>query len=333
MTDTPRAPDRLNAAILRALLYADLFQFPMRAEEIHRQLLLVPATLAEVRERLERDPWLAERIARTGELFHLPGRTGLDARRARQEQATDALIAQHVTVLRLVSVLPYVRMVAFSGGTSRKNSIQDDDLDLFIVAEKGRAWTVYGLLVALARALGAREVLCANYLVDRVHVTVPDGGDLFTGHELMALKPLVGERWLQHMARENAWVEQLMPNAAVRGREALWQELPVEPMARRAMELALWPHWWLVEQTSRALFGRRLRRKAARAGRPDVLLRPGILKLHTTDNRGEIVTRYRDALEAAGVMEPNFERALGRRLRRRHAEAQGRGADTSRGTP
>ena len=310
-------PDALSAAILRALLYADLFDFPMRAAEIHRQLLLEPATLAAVHSKLENDPWLRRHIEFSGDLVHLQGRSELCTNRHQQEKGTDALIQQHITVLRLLTWMPYVRMVAFSGGTSRKNSIQDDDIDLFIVAEEGRAWTVYALMVALARALGCRDVLCANYLVDRVHVTVPDGGDLFTGHELMALRPLIGEEMLQHMAQRNRWVEGLMPNATVRGREELWQVLPVEPLLRRGFELGLWPHWWLLERCSRVLFGRRIRRKSEDFDNGDVLLRPGILKLHTTDNRGLIVTRYRDALAQFGLLEMKVERTLGTRLRNR----------------
>ncbi len=312
-------PDELSAAILRALLYADLFDFPMHAHEIHRQLLLMQASLADVQRHLNDDPWLGDKMERTGDLYHLHGRGALCAHRARQEHGTDALIAQHITVLRLLTLIPYVRMVAFSGGTSRKNSIQDNDLDLFIVAEKGRAWTVYALMITLARVLGCREVLCANYLVDRVHVAVPDGGDLFTGHELMALRPLVGEAWLQHMVDNNRWVAQLMPNASSREREQLWRALPVEPLLRRGLELGLWPQWWLVERGSRALLGRRIRNKAAAIGDADVLLRPGILKLHTSDNRGLIVTRYRDALERFGLLERRFDEVLGKRLRKRKA--------------
>ena len=41
------------------------------------------------------------------------------------------------------------------------------------------------------------------------------------------------------------------------------------------------------------------------------------MKLHASDNRGKIVTRYRDALLTAGLLEPKIESLLGRRLRPR----------------
>ena len=312
---TEAKPSPLSLAILRALVYADLFEFPMRVEEIHRQLLLERATAQQVLVQLQTCPWLVARVEQSGALFHLRGRSALVIRRDAQERATDLLIEQHLTALRLVSSLPYVRMVAFSGGTSRKNSVNDDDLDLFIIAEEGRVWTVYALMVALARALGCRDVLCANYLVDRMHVTVPDGGDLFTGHELMALVPIQGGQWLQHMAEQNPWVRDLLPNASPQDGHHLWRDSAMERLVQRGTELGLWPSWWLMERASRWIFGRHIRAKSGEDG--DLLLKPGIMKLHASDNRGKIVTRYRDALHTAGLLEPKIETLLGRRLRPR----------------
>ena len=312
---TESKPSPLSLAILRALVYADLFEFPMRVEEIHRQLLLERATAQQVLVQLQTCPWLVKRVEQSGALFHLRGRSALVIRRDAQERATDLLIEQHLTALRLVSSLPYVRMVAFSGGTSRKNSVNDDDLDLFIIAEEGRVWTVYALMVALARALGCRDVLCANYLVDRMHVTVPDGGDLFTGHELMALVPIQGGQWLQHMTEQNPWVRDLLPNASPQDGHHLWRDSAMERLVQRGTELGLWPSWWLMERASRWIFGRHIRAKSGEDG--DLLLKPGIMKLHASDNRGKIVTRYRDALLTAGLLEPKIETLLGRRLRPR----------------
>ncbi|HAN32477.1 MAG TPA: hypothetical protein DCQ06_12850 [Myxococcales bacterium] len=312
-------PSALSVAILRAVLYADLFDFPIGAAEIQQQLVLQPATEDQVRAQLHSCSWLAQRVQASGQLYHLNGRQRLLSRRISQERATDALIDKHRAVLRTLKGLPYVRMVAFSGGTSRKNSVNEEDLDLFIITEKRRVWVVYALMVLVSRALGCREALCANYLVDHENVTVPDGGDLFTGHELVALVPIEGAHWLQHMKTNNPWVSTLLPNATQQGQPDRWRSQVAQPRLRRLAELAFWPCWWTIERLSRWIFGRRIRSKTLQSS--DVLLTQGMMKLHTNDNRGAIVTRYRDALIKADLLSSDIEAVLGRRLRPQNRDA------------
>ena len=302
----------IATAIVRAVIYADLFDFPIRIDELWRQLPLHKATLAEVEAALASDPAVTRHVARDGDYVHLLGREQLLEHRRKQEARTDELVDRHLGILKLLSALPWVRMVAFSGGTSRKNSIEDDDIDLFIVTAPGRAWAVHAMMVASSRALGCRDVLCANYIVDEDHVTVPDRGDLFTGHEMTALKPLTGAEVLRQVHHRNNWVEELLPNAGPNAREPLWAEPGWQEDGRRWLERGLWPAGAMLERTSRMVFGLWLKRKAS-TGRGDVLLRPGLLKLHTTDNRQKVVGRFRDQLRDRGL----WSERLGARMPKR----------------
>jgi hypothetical protein len=318
-TDSPRA-ERLARAIVRTLAYADLFDFPLRSDEVWRQLLLETATFDEVETLLHNaaaDAFLASRVGRDGAYFTLAGRSGLAERRRTRQHTADRLIADHVGVLGLVSMLPWVRMVAFSGGTSRRNSIHDDDIDLFIVAEQDRVWSTFLGLVVLARAAGCRDILCANYLIDRTNIVVPDGGDLFTGQELLGLEPLSGRRQLERMAAVNEWTQRLLPNAGLRPRLPLFDDGPWRGRIQRGVEWAMAPAGWAIEGVSRRALGWHLSRKQKRATGGDMLLRRGMLKLHQSDNRASIVSRFRaqlDALDVAGddldvLLEPRRRKA------------------------
>ena len=304
----------LSAAILRAVVYADLFDFPIARTELEQQLPFVTATSDDIERCLRDDVSLAERVTRHGDLFFMRGRDELIEHRQRQEQRTDDLIEQHVSVLKVLSHLPWVRMIAFSGGTSRKNSVGHDDIDLFIVTERHRAWSVYALFVIVARLMRCREVLCANYLVDVDHLAVPDRGDLFTGHEMMSLVPLVGAKVLETLVAKNSWVDELLPNARPRGQADLWRRSRWEGRVRRAAEIGLWPVGGVLERMARGAFGARIRHKA-RAGQGDVLLRPGILKLHTTDNRARVVDRFRARLRSVGAWNERLDSRLTKRTR------------------
>ncbi|GEM_PF-1982766 len=308
------APTPIAAAVVRAVVYADLFDFPIHIDELWRQLPMHTASMSDVAHAVDEDAFVTQRVQREGDLIFLRGREHLVQHRRQQELDTDELVDQHLDVLRILSRLPWIRMVAFSGGTSRKNSIGHDDIDLFIVTARRRAWAVYALMVVVSRAMGCRDVLCANYLVDVDNVSVPDRGDLFTGHEMMALRPLVGENVLRHVCAKNPWVNEILPNASPRERERLWAEADWEQAARDALEIGLWPAGALLERVSRVVFGPRIRAKARRTAGGDVLLRNGLLKLHTTDNRKRVIARFRAGLEKHGL----WSDALGARMPRRH---------------
>jgi hypothetical protein len=291
----------LSRAIVQAVVYADLFDFPIRIDELWRQLPLLKASQRDVDDATTNDLFVNAHVTRSGELLHLHGREWLIEHRRKQEARTDELVDQHLGILQLLANLPWVRMVAFSGGTSRKNSVGDDDIDLFIVTAPGRAWAVHALMVASSRAMGCREILCANYIVDEDHVTVPDRGDLFTGHEMAALRPLTGEDVLQRLYASNTWVDDLLPNATPNEREQLWAVSKHTEYARKWLERGLWPAGLLLERASRLVFTARIKAKADRSGNSDVLLRPGLLKLHTTDNRRRVVNRFQESLECLGL--------------------------------
>ena len=190
-----------------------------------------------------------------------------------------------------------------------------DDIDLFIVTERGRAWSVYAMMVVLARALGCREVLCANFLVDVDHLSVPDRGDLFTGHEMMSLLPIHGAEVLREVVASNPWVADILPNADPRDRLELWQRGDLERRVARLLEVGAGPVGTVLERASRTVFGARIKRKARR-GNGDVVLKAGVLKLHTTDNRAGVVSRFKARLQEHGLWSDRLRARMPKRERR-----------------
>ena len=135
---------------------------------------------------------------------------------------------------------PLGSMVGLSGACAHENA-SDDDVDVFLVARAGRAWCMYLGLVALSRALGVRRTLCVNYVVDEDELHLREH-DVFTGAELVALRPLAGREAYCRLVRQNPWVAERFPNFAGRhaadrpraGRDPTQQgEHPAEVNRRR----------------------------------------------------------------------------------------------------
>jgi radical SAM superfamily enzyme YgiQ (UPF0313 family)/glycosyltransferase involved in cell wall biosynthesis/SAM-dependent methyltransferase len=301
-------PASLRRAVLRTVLYADLFDSPIGTAELHRFLIGCETDLPAIESALRDDAVLRSKLSCVGDQIVLRGREPLAEKREREREATKRMLAQNDRVLRLLSGIPFVRMAAFSGGTSHENSPSSNDVDLFLITAAGRTWTAYTLLVVLSRLFRRRREICMNYLVDSKHLALPKKGDLFTAHELLHLKPLLGARWGEALVDANRWAYDLFPNAGPLSIDHLGKE---SRRLQRFGEFLLAPFAFLLERAASRVFRRRLERHTEASARPDVLLSDGILKLHIDDRRGPIVERFRRRLREAGVSDASIESRLG----------------------
>jgi hypothetical protein len=191
------------------LVYADLFEYPLRAEEVHRFLPSYATSLAEVRAAL--DDW----PSRDG-LFHLPDREHVVDRRQARAAVARSLWRSARTVGQLLWSLPFVEMVAVTGSLAVDNANVGDDIDFMLVTQPGRLWTVRALTVGIVRLGALRGVpVCPNYLVT-TRALAMRRHDLFTAHELVQLVPLHGRATYLQLLAANAWMADVLPNAAPR---------------------------------------------------------------------------------------------------------------------
>jgi len=298
---TSLSDDRRNSlelAVVRTVLYAHTFRFPMRIDELHRALLETSAKPGEVATVIadRRD----ERIARDGEFVFMRGENGLVEKRNAATKLHIAMERRHRIALRCLARLPGLKLLALSGGASHRNSTQSQDIDLFVVTRRGWLYTVYASVILLSRLLGRRRVFCANYLVDEDHLAF-EARDLFSASELVHLRPLEPSPTLFVMWDQNVWIRRFYPNATPHSPRSIWSPTGTE---RAASNLATWlgtPFVKLVEPICRALFKRKLSRQFSGAEPGNLQLETGRLKLHPEDQRERVLDRYRRSCTQFGV--------------------------------
>lgn len=208
---------RLPRAIAETLAYADLFDYPLTAQQIHRYLVRLPIARAAVEAALATDPWLTALIEQHGDLFCFRGRAEIIALRTTRQHYAQTLWRTGRALAQLVAHLPFVRMVAMIGSLTMDNArAADDDIDLFIVTAPGRVWLTRALVIALVRLAALRgHDLCPNYLLSTARLAMP-GDDIFTAHELAQMIPLYGRETFQALQAANHWLAEYLPNAAPR---------------------------------------------------------------------------------------------------------------------
>ena len=282
-------------AVVRTVAYAALFQAPLTLDRLHRALMDVRLDPLEIEEVLA-DPWVRERLDTDGGLVRPRGRDEWLPLREERRRHTSSLIARHRRALALVARFPFVRMVGLSGACAHENA-SDDDVDVFLVARAGRAWCMYLGLVAASRLMGVRRSLCVNYVVDERELRLSEH-DVFTGAELVALRPLAGREAYCRFVQQNDWVGRRFPNFVER-HAADAAGVPAAGAPRwleRLLDLGPAP---VFEWLSRRVLGARIRRKAR--GSAAVVLGSGRLKLHLLDHRRQLLDRWDEAQRQAGV--------------------------------
>jgi len=203
----------LQRAVLQALAYADVFDFPLTADEIHRRLVGLAAPPDAFHAFLERRQLEPRYLARRAGYFMLAGREEIVATRRRRAIVAARLWPKAVQFGRVIAGLPFVRMVAVTGALAVDNVEPDADIDYLVVTEPGRLWLCRGLIVALVRvAARSGNVICPNYLLTERALMLSER-TLYTAHEVTQMVPLAGLPVYQSMRFLNDWTGAFLPNA------------------------------------------------------------------------------------------------------------------------
>jgi hypothetical protein len=291
-----------EVAILRTVIYASLFDYPITLDQVHRSLIEHDMSSQDILATFDRSRGLQRVIEYRDGFFFPIGRGDLIAERRRREARSRAFLAEHQFVLRLICAIPFTRLVALSGSIAHLNLEPGGDLDLFIITRGARVWTVTLALLVLTKLLRCRRVICANFIIADTHLRV-EPQDVFTANQVIHLKPLIGAAVLDEFRAANPFVARLYPNAGRQGLSSVvgWRQRTFTRL-KRALEWMLeWPSP-IIESAARGVYGWHLRRRAARWRSPEqVRLQSDYLKLHTKSHRESILRRFNTAFAAAAT--------------------------------
>ena len=299
----------LEEAILRTMIYADVFEYPLQVAEIHFFLIGMRATLDEVYEVLSTSPRLAVDLEQIGDYYTLRGRSDLVALREKRADASVKLWKKAERYAAQIARLPFVRMVAITGALSMLNADDHhDDIDYLVVTAAGRVWLARLLALGVVRLARLRGVhLCPNYVLSESALPQTPR-DLFIAHEIVQMVPLFGIPVYQNMRWINGWTQVHLPNATDTHR-------PVPDLSPKRLGKSL-------QRIGERLLGGRLgtaleqwemrrKQRKLRAENPQrspaVFLDATQVKGHFTDHGARVLTQYK-----AGLVAHNLREASGK---------------------
>jgi hypothetical protein len=227
----------LETGILRTVAYADVFDFPLTAAEIHRYLIGIAATQTEVNAALHDGPLIPAHLEHHGIFYVLPTRDALINLRAQRHQSAEALWPVARKYAQIIARLPFVRMIAITGALAVDNPKDADDIDYLIITESGRLWLCRALVIGVVKLAQRRgDVLCPNFFLSERALHIGDQ-DLFSAHELAQMIPVAGDESYQRMMQANRWMLDYLPNT--NGQAHRFEMLPVDQSVVKSLLEAL----------------------------------------------------------------------------------------------
>ncbi len=241
----------MEKAILKTLIYADIFEYPLKTWEIHKWLIGKRAQLIDVEKGVGR--LLKKRkINAKKDFVYLKRREKLVNKRLRNKKQADLYFIKALRISYLLRIIPTIKLIGISGGLALENASKKDDIDLFIIVRANTVWLSRFLILGVLSITGQRRKrqfskrqaagkICVNILVDENNLE-QEFKDVYTAHELLQMKPLYQKEDIYSRYLEaNLWVFDFLPNwtSSVKGRVVGRKERAVKEESFLNQSLAL----------------------------------------------------------------------------------------------
>ena len=211
--------DACELAVKKTLAYRSIFKYPLSLFQLKTFLVsdkkIKYKTLLDAIEHLVNRKFI---IKRNGK-YYLPGVNIVHWEE--RKKATQKLIEKNRDAIKLLSKIPWVKMVGITGSASAYNSAHDSDLDVLIISEKNRVWITRFFATVLLKIIGKFPntdgepgKICTNLFMDTGYLSWQESKrNIFIAHDIVLIQPVFnkGNAYFNFL-NSNSWVSEYFPN-------------------------------------------------------------------------------------------------------------------------
>lgn len=291
----------LARAAQATLLYADIFDYPLKLTEIRKYLVYKKCPETDIK-KLERVLENSPLVERSGQFYFITGKKkSLEKRIARNRYSLHKL-RQAQSLAGRIGRIPFIRMIAVTGAVAAGNAETNDDIDLLLITESNRLWLVRFLCVLYLRIVGkyrkpgeseVNDKFCLNMYLDEDNLTLPKNEqDLYSARELVQLLPVYGKDFTyEKLLTANLWLKNYLPNGIN------WETFNKQRKERPGSGVK--PGFNLLSSLDAYLGS--LQKNYMRKRQTREVVREGYLRFHPVDQRVKIMAAYRKRLKGRSL--------------------------------
>lgn len=210
-----------RAAILKTLLYSEIFNYPLKKEEIYN--FLISSKKINKHDVYKALDSLKEILKKRDNYFYLSENAIDIGKRKIKEDIGIGKIKKAKKIIKKISIIPTIKFIGISGALSMKNSEINDDIDIFIISERGLTWTTRFLVVIFLNILGVyrkkdsinfADKICLNMILDEDSMYFKNKKqNLYVAHEIAQMLPIFNkDKTFEKFIKANDWINNFLPN-------------------------------------------------------------------------------------------------------------------------
>lgn len=319
-------PSKLEKAILLTVSYSNIFDFPLKKEEIKRRLIgsVTPSfrNLEKILAGLIEKKLLFEK---EGFYFLKSSKNTVSSRKRREKIALKkSLDAQKF--INFARKIPFIKAIVVTGSLSTNNTNLNDDVDWLIISSKHRLWIARPLVLLVSTLFNRRRrrngdhrdnSWCFNMLMEESSLSLPlSKKNIYTAYEVCQAKFVFDRGSVEELfLRKNRWASERLANFYEKRREETDNKIS-EGVNKNANERSLFGFFTSSRRDSVSAFrmiGRLWERFIDELNRIFYIIQYQYMKknitnetvtlefafFHPRDTRGKIMKKWRKILQKA----------------------------------
>ncbi|MCD4704631.1 hypothetical protein K8R66_00985 [bacterium] len=214
----------LEKAILKTVIYYDIFDYPLTGFEIWKWLYDYQVTLDEVVKALENSFDLKRYLETKDGFYFFKGRKSLiNTRKARRDYSIDKWRVG-LRAAWFLRIIPFIKTIILCNSIAYFNAEKDSDIDFFIIVKDKYLWLTRFLITILLHFLRIRRH--GNKISDRICLSFYIIDNNLSLEKLTYKRDIHFYYWLLHFVpifdtgiykkffKNNAWLKNYIPRAS-----------------------------------------------------------------------------------------------------------------------
>jgi len=206
----------LAKAIYGAVAFFDIFSRPLNLQEIYKYLYKKRASQIEIEVYLKENKRLKMIIGQDKGYYHLRGRRDIVREFLKRKKYTRKFWAENLIYIRLLKLVPFIKMIGIGGSFARETISEISDLDLYIVAQNHRIYLAQAFINFFNRKVRAsrnleKELFPVALIFSKRHMKYLKQSSSLAS-ELLSIKWLLGDTSPVDILDENKWIGTYFPN-------------------------------------------------------------------------------------------------------------------------